>query len=326
MRTLRFGAFRRFFVGASVAALLAILTRPLVAQQSIQLAKGPISIFPSSLAGSLTIDLAETGISFQHVKEREAYVRSHTTRVAVATQKNKRSILARGEFSPSLTLERREFWGNQTKLALLNFYLGGRIEITDNSYAAYTDATETIFNLDHEVGTTVALTLGTNIFSNAAEWRNGTLGLAVEARRGWNSPGIRTAQSVCVDKATAVDGDGNPVRVTKCEDRFVGALEDLNSLHARADFVGLRFRLPAQADTARMSIGVLAGVSSDLVRGNAPAYNFGIGPALFTPKNPDILVAALLFEVNDATNSSGQLDDFSDRLAVRLYLAVPFKF
>lgn len=69
---------------------------------------------------------------------------------------------------------------------------------------------------------------------------------------------------------------------------------------------------------------MIGAVSTDLRQYARTAYNIAIGPAVTPPLMPDNIVGALMLEVDDVTDASGQAPTFADRFAVRLYIGVPF--
>lgn len=295
------------------------------AQQSLESAGSSSSLFLIN-SSALTADLAESSLSFTLLNMGVFGQHVGNTKVSVASQKYKREFFAKGEFTPSLTLEHRQFLGTGKGANLLNFFIGARYELTDNKFADTTAAG--VYVLDHETGNTLAGALGTHFVHSAAGWRDFTVGAQLEGRGGWNSPGSRATQSVCTDKASGVDTAGAAVRVTKCEDRFIGDLENYAaSVVGRLDFVGFRLNLNREKpDSSGTMLALLAAASTNATRGSKPTHGFAIGPALFPPNYPDVIVGALLFELNDAWNGSGQVEEIEDRFSVRLYLGIPFKF
>ena len=69
---------------------------------------------------------------------------------------------------------------------------------------------------------------------------------------------------------------------------------------------------------------VIGAVSTDLRQYTRTAYNIAVGPAVTAPLMPDNIIGALMLEVDDVTDASGQAPTFADRFAVRLYIGVPF--
>jgi hypothetical protein len=69
---------------------------------------------------------------------------------------------------------------------------------------------------------------------------------------------------------------------------------------------------------------MIAAVSTDLRQYSRTAYNVAVGPAVTPPLMPDNIIGALMLEVDDISDASGQVPTFADRFAVRLYIGVPF--
>jgi hypothetical protein len=69
---------------------------------------------------------------------------------------------------------------------------------------------------------------------------------------------------------------------------------------------------------------MIGAVSTDLRQYARTAYNVAVGPAVTPPLMPDNIIGALMLEVDDITDASGQVPTFADRFAVRLYIGVPF--
>lgn len=53
-------------------------------------------------------------------------------------------------------------------------------------------------------------------------------------------------------------------------------------------------------------------------------YDFAVRPGVFAPNRATGLLGAILFELSDFTNSTGDSPNFGDQFGVRLHLGLPW--
>jgi hypothetical protein len=76
---------------------------------------------------------------------------------------------------------------------------------------------------------------------------------------------------------------------------------------------------------SKPTIAFIGAAAADPRDRSRTSYSLSVGPGLFAPLMPDKIYGALLFELNDFTNASGQVPSFGNRFAVRLVVGVPFQ-
>jgi len=293
----------------------------------LTVAEGTTSLI-SKESWTVSADLKESAIavtkaygSFGVPKERFTNLK-----VTLAAQKGKRDLFTKGDIVPGIALEGRQGWAFYSmKLGcgpcrgrFAAVYLSGSVEAA-NRKIAQREASG-IFSLREETGTTGSIGLGAEFAPSICH----TLGLQVAPQWSRRIPVAKTTQQVCVTRQVGIDEKGNPVVVSDCTERFVGPLADRRGLAVRMDYRGPRWPNTAKtpADLGA-TVSILGAVSMAAIDGQRPQYNVALGPGVFAP-NSQKLVGALLLELNDVTNTTGQVPHLSDQLSMRAYVGLPW--
>jgi hypothetical protein len=333
----------RTFYFCGVLLHLTVAATALGAQQSLTPARGTTSIITGQF-DALSIDVTETALSFLNVQGQlgspSGQERVTNTRFTIAAQKFKRDILSRGEITPGFEFEHRftfaqHLLGSPSGQAQAPgaasvtpvpsgfriFYAGFRGDITQVKTAVDADGEgEEEIELGDATAGTLAFNGGVNFApaANANVW-----GVGFEIRRGFSTPLAQRPSNVCTNSPLGVDGQGHEIVVSDCSNRFLGGVGDEWTGHIRTDVVTRRIQI-APGDPESSTVGLIAAASANLSDRAKTTYNFALGPALYKAGSPYQVLAALLFEVEDATDARGQAEDFEDRIFIRLYLGVPF--
>ncbi len=278
---------------------------------------------------------------------------SNNLTLSFAAQDGERDLFSSGEFTPGVELT--EKLGYQTELGdlgVVSGFFSGNVNVVDRKTAE--ESGEDVFKLSDTTGTTLQLGLGANWTPTP---KTGTFGISGSWERNWNVPEAIKTSDVCVLKTQGTDTKGNPVTVSKCDDRYVGPIETNNGAVFRVDWASPRFRIgswrayspgqivyskelsSAEMDAltsgddpfsssgilSNVSLGLIASSSVEVRDGSKPVYDFAIGPALYKAFQPLGILGAVLFEFNDINNASDEAPSFSDKFFVRLYVGVPFE-
>lgn len=304
------------------------------AQQSLKAAQGTTSIITTKF-GSLSLDTKESALTLTDVRgisDEDLWQNNLTA--TIATQKGKRDLFSKGEFRPGFEILERLILVNNRPKSDRQQDLGGYtatfisvgFDFTLLKTVDYEDAAKTQLKLDEKVGRTLKLGLG----FNWAPTDQYVFGASANYLRNWSMPIQSRAKTACVEKAQGTNSQGEPVTVSDCSERYFGGVRNDNGGQFRLDFVGPRLnirKIPADAkkeENLPPEIGPIVALSAEVRDRRKPQYNFGLGPALYKGGRPNEIVAAILFELNDFTNGSGEFPDVSDRFAIRLYIGLPF--
>lgn len=133
-----------------------------------------------------------------------------------------------------------------------------------------------------------------------------------------------------VDSARTAAGSGTPEALQKlalAEVRLELAQQrEREGRAAHAAVARLREQLfeATESENDAPAVSFLFSGSANTTHGDPPVYSVAAGPLLHPSFTPMKVVAAVLFELQDLTNATGEAPTFRDRFGIRLYIGVPF--
>jgi hypothetical protein len=312
----------------SGAALLALLFAGSAhAQMGLTAASGTTSLL-SSDRWTLSADLMESAISLTAGVGKLSAGSVEWFRagkLTLAADKGSRDLYVAGDFVPGGTIELRvgrtdNFSGSEGGFSAL--YASASYDVAQWSIAEQ-GALDTLV-LSEKTGSTLALGLGAQFAPTERVF---------QATGVWNHdvPTAARPSQVAVIRQMGVDAEGNAVVVTDLSDRYVGPTADSQGGTFRLDFTGPRWDLTAWEAAPNPletklppTVAILAAVSVSALHHELPVYDFAIGPGVFAPNRATGLLGAILFELTDFTNASGENPHLADQLGVRLHLGLPW--
>ena len=315
---------------AIACALLLLAEGRAGAQMGLTTASGTTSLL-SSDRWTLSADLMESSLSLtagMSKLSKGSVEWFRAGKLTLAADKGSRDLYVAGDLVPGGTIELRVGRTDNFRRSGGGFwalYAAASYDVTEWSVAEQ-GAVDTLL-LSEKTGSTLGLGLGTQF----APGERTVLGLQATAQWNREVPLAPRPSQVAVIRQMGFDAAGNAVVVTDLSDRFVGPTTDDRSGNFRLDFTGPRWDLaswevaPNPAETRLPpTVAIMAAVSATVFEHALPMYDFAIGPGVFAPDRATGLLGAILFELSDFTNSTGESPNFGDQFGVRLHLGLPW--
>lgn len=324
--------------GGVPLTLLLMLACPAAGQLSLSSAGGKSSIVRTE-EGFLSIDLAERSVGLNLLGERELKTKADPAappgfptipnllvygfRLAAAADQGRADIFQQGEFASGVEIGGSLTYVRENDSSSYSaFFVALQSDFLQNDYA-FRETESSQVETGRELGTGIGIGVGFNYgFANERH----VLGASATTRYDWNTAAGLSKQHVCTTTASGTDGSGRPVEVTRCADRYFGQPSDIRSLLLRADLISHIGRLGIGDPGEVPTIGSLLAVSARSSESDPFAFDLAAGPSIHKPGHPNEVIAAMLFELSDVTDSADTGTGVANRFGVRIFIGVPFDF
>lgn len=327
----------RLLVGWGLLALTLLQPRNAQGQMGLTSVSGSTSLL-SHDGWTLSADLKDSSIGLTSGMARLGVGSVDdflTWKIALAAEKGKRSIFAKGAFVPGASAEVRvgRVWNSEGRAGGFSaLYVSTSFDIAQRQMARATDPGA--FKLWEETGSTASVGLGGQ-FAPVESW---VLGLACSASWNHRIPEAKKPEEVQVIRQSGIDAGGHPITIADASERYIGSVSNSRAVGARFDLIGPRWNM-VKVDASKAAgsqdsskgrlrlpptVAVLASASVTLPQDEHGVCSVAIGPGVFAPDRSTGLVGAILFELSDVTNADGNDAHLSDEIGVRVYVGVPW--
>ena len=272
------------------------------------------------------------GISYGTPEYRACLLKSVDTSLtlyevnaAITGEKGQRTFFSEGGFTPgvevgALVKRRSEKTGAGTTGGFTDYYAGVTASTKPLSVATFSPTG--VSGLDGAAEKRVGATAGVNVFIR----ENFGIGFGGSGARVWSSTGVQKPSMLCTTTNAGLDQDGKPVHASKCEEGYIGPLSDQSIGSFRVELLRNFTRVKTNDQgvaEATATIGIIASANVALRSGASATYNFAAGPTLHPKGVPHKVILAVLFGVNDITDSGHQDKTFRNKFSARLFFGIP---
>jgi hypothetical protein len=245
--------------------------------------------------------------------------------IGITGEKGKRSLFSGGHITPGMefgiTATRRFEKKSSNHGGFTDLY-GGFVASTKPLTVA-TIGPDQSSSMDDGVEKVLGGNAGVNFFMR----ENFGVGFGASVKRGFSTPGVQKAASVCEVKASGINENGHPIQITDCNDGYVGPLPDQWVESFRIDVMRIFTRVKTDPATKKNSAVVTVGLIGSFNvshRSDTPAiYNIAFGPTLHPKGVPHKVLLATVFGFSDITDAQDKGKTLRDKFGVKVYFGVP---
>jgi hypothetical protein len=244
----------------------------------------------------------------------------------LSTKESSSDVFKGGGFSPSFDvaldfvrfLEKHEKNGDD-KGGFNSLFMRAKFSIAPKDFAKEDNIKKGNYVLETKSNVFTGIGVGWNTLAEDEE--KFLFGFSSIFSRTWNSADTLKKQHVST-QVTGINQKKDTIYLNDSKERYIGAWSELTKIQMRGDGILKLGNVGGLRDNA--IIGLMGSVTIDLGYKKNPRYNFAVGPSLNSSKKINQTIAALMFEITDATNSLGKTPEFNDKFTVKAYVGIPF--
>lgn len=216
---------------------------PAAGQAGLEAAGGTTSLVATDFS-ALTIEAAETSLTLLLAGGVFGLPRTTESsfRLKLSAEEGKRDLFSEGRWVPGLELEQR-FVGVRNHADVTGGHSAAFVslgyEVKSNSLARTADGS--VIETYERIGHTPTAGLGFNWAPNDTGF---LLGFSATAGHGFTVPVARRTSQVCTQQAAGTSEDGAPSVVSKCQNRYLGAVHDAWTGEFRVDLRSRNWVVP----------------------------------------------------------------------------------